>query len=85
MNILTLEEVCCLLKITHQTGRNRLSLGLPMPPNFKVGRRRLFISQTVDKWINEQAGIFDNPDEIKQSVMVNRVGRPRKSISRKIA
>lgn len=84
MNILTLEEVCCLLKITHQTGRNRLSLGLPMPPNFKVGRRRLFIAQTVDTWINEQAGIFDKPDEIKQSAMVNRVGRPRKSISRKL-
>lgn len=84
MNILTLEEVCFLLKITQQTGRNRLSLGLPMPPNFKVGRRRLFIAQTVNEWIIEQAAVFGKPAEIQQSVIVNKIGRPHKSISRKL-
>lgn len=80
MNILTLEEVCCLLKITHQTGRNRLSLGLPMPPNFRVGRRRLFIASDVIDWIKEQSGTkICNAQSALEEVAIARRGRPTKA------
>lgn len=80
MNILTLEEVCGLLKITHQTGRNRLSLGLPMPPNFRVGRRRLFIASDVIDWIKEQS-ISKNcsAQSSLEEFVVARRGRPTKA------
>jgi hypothetical protein len=79
VNILTLEEVCCLLKITHQTGRNRLSLGLPMPPNFRVGRRRLFIASDVIVWIKEQSGLkICNTQSAAEVTIVSR-GRPTKT------
>lgn len=80
MNILTLEEVCCLLKITHQTGRNRLSLGLPMPPNFRVGRRRLFIATDVIDWIKEQSGTKIRISQtVLEEVAIARRGRPTKA------
>lgn len=80
MNILTLEEVCCLLKITHQTGRNRLSLGLPMPPNFRVGRRRLFIATDVIEWIKEQseAKVCNTQSTLEEIARAQR-GRPTKA------
>lgn len=80
MNILTLEEVCDLLKITHQTGRNRLSLGLPMPPNFRVGRRRLFIATDVIGWIKEQSGTkISISQTVLEEVAIARRGRPTKA------
>lgn len=80
MNILTLEEVCALLKITHQTGRNRLSLGLPMPPNFRVGRRRLFIASDVTDWITQQSEsqIYSSQSILEEAVAIRR-GRPTKA------
>jgi len=54
-HILTLEDVCSLLKISVQTGRNRLCRGAPMPPSFRTGRRRLFLASAVDRWILQQA------------------------------
>ena len=60
MDTMTLHDVCELLRITDQTARNRLSLGLPMPPSFKVGRRRLFLASEVQKWLSGQAGIAVN-------------------------
>ncbi len=58
---MTLNDVCRILKINENTGRNRLSLGLPMPPSFRVGRCRLFLSTEVQKWLSERAGITDQP------------------------
>ena len=55
MKIFSLVEVCEQLKITTQTGRNRLSRGAPMPPSFRVGRRRLFRVDDFEKWIKELA------------------------------
>ena len=34
----------------------------------------------INSRANSTTEIFDKPDEIKQSAMVNRVGRPRKSV-----
>jgi predicted DNA-binding transcriptional regulator AlpA len=55
MQTLSLVEVCELLKITEQTGRNRLSTGRSMPPNFKIGRKRLFLVSEVENWIKEKS------------------------------
>lgn len=80
MNVWGLEEVCKSLKITIQTGRNRLSKGLPMPPSFRIGRRRLFIESEIEKWLTEQAGI-DSGNARHQETIVNNTsrGRPRKA------
>jgi predicted DNA-binding transcriptional regulator AlpA len=52
---ITLTEVSQILKISEHTARNRLSLGLPMPPSFRIGRRRLFLKREVERWLAEQA------------------------------
>jgi hypothetical protein len=80
MDVLTLNDVCKLLKITPQTGRNRLSMGMPMPPNFRVGRRRLFIATDVIDWIKEQSGakICNTRSALKVVTQVRR-GRPTKA------
>ncbi|MBS5840786.1 MAG: helix-turn-helix domain-containing protein [Pseudomonas sp.] len=57
METMTLGEVSLILKITEHTARNRLSMGLPMPPSFRVGRRRLFLTQEVERWLAQQAGV----------------------------
>lgn len=54
METMSLEDVCELLKIDVSTGRNRLSAGSPMPPSFRVGRRRLFLKDEVETWLREQ-------------------------------
>lgn len=55
METMNLKQVSQVLKISEATARNRLSLGLPMPPSFKVGRQRLFITLDFYKWIQEQS------------------------------
>lgn len=78
MDILTLDEVCTtMLKITVQTGRNRLSRGLPMPPSFRIGRRRLFVASEVDRWISEQAGVQISQEGDAPRQSTPRRGRPR--------
>ncbi|RTL47600.1 MAG: DNA-binding protein [Rhodocyclaceae bacterium] len=57
MDTMTLAEVSRLLKISEHTARNRLSLGLPMPPSFRVGRRRLFLCSEVKRWLEEKANL----------------------------
>ncbi|WP_373873642.1 helix-turn-helix domain-containing protein [Pseudomonas pseudonitroreducens] len=49
-----------ILRISEHTARNRLSMGLPMPPSFRVGRRRLFLKQEVERWLAAQAGVSGN-------------------------
>lgn len=75
MDTLSLEEVCGLLKISAQTGRNRLSRGCKMPPSFRVGRRRLFLKEEVAGWLKQQAGI--NTQESASLNQQSRRGRPR--------
>ena len=55
METMNLEEVSKALKISKATARNRLSLGLPMPPSFKVGRSRLFLTTEFYFWMAQQA------------------------------
>lgn len=76
---LTLEDVCSLLKISTQTGRNRLSRGAPMPPSFRTGRRRLFIASMVNAWILERARSQNTPHP---EIEVIRRGRPRNEAPR---
>ena len=50
----TLEEIARELHIAPATARNRLTLGLPMPPSIRVGRRRLFPVDEYENWIASQ-------------------------------
>lgn len=54
MDTLTLSDVSKILRISDHTARNRLSMGMPMPPSFRVGKRRLFVKVEVDNWLAEQ-------------------------------
>lgn len=55
METMNLDEVSKVLKISKATARNRLSLGLPMPPSFKIGRSRLFLTTEFYLWMAQQA------------------------------
>ena len=55
METMNLDEVSKVLKFTKATARNRLSQGLPMPPSFKVGRSRLFLTTEFYLWMAQQA------------------------------
>lgn len=48
---LTIEEISERLHIKVGTARNRLSRGEPMPPSIKIGRRRLFPSVELERWL----------------------------------
>ena len=48
---LTVDEMSKLLHMSPGTARNRLSRGEPMPPSIKIGRRRLFPVNELDKWL----------------------------------
>ncbi|MDR5645370.1 helix-turn-helix transcriptional regulator [Burkholderia cenocepacia] len=50
----TLEEIARELHIAPATARNRLTLGQPMPPSIRIGRRRLFPVDEFDSWIASQ-------------------------------
>ncbi|MFL9996300.1 helix-turn-helix domain-containing protein [Paraburkholderia sediminicola] len=54
MRFYTLEEIARELHIAPATARNRLTLGQPMPPSIRVGRRRLFPADEYEKWIAAQ-------------------------------
>jgi predicted DNA-binding transcriptional regulator AlpA len=54
MDTLTLSEISKMLRISDHTARNRLSMGMPMPPSFRVGKRRLFIKTEVEVWLEAQ-------------------------------
>ncbi|MFT4066751.1 helix-turn-helix transcriptional regulator [Paraburkholderia sp.] len=50
----TLEEIARELHIAPATVRNRLTLGQPMPPSIRIGRRRLFPVDGFESWIASQ-------------------------------
>ena len=54
MNTMTLRDISELLKISEQTARTRVRNGKPMPPSFKAGQRRLFLTSEVQKWLLTQ-------------------------------
>lgn len=49
--LLTITELSDVLHMDVGTIRNRLSRGEPMPPSVKIGRRRLFPIQELNKWL----------------------------------
>nr|WP_105512048.1 helix-turn-helix domain-containing protein [Paraburkholderia sp. BL21I4N1] len=63
MRFYTLEEIARELHIAPATARNRLTLGQPMPPSIRIGRRRLFPSDEYEKWIASQLTRSDDFDE----------------------
>jgi Helix-turn-helix domain len=78
IEVLTLDEVCeNVLRISAQTGRNRLSRGLPMPPSFRVGRRRLFLVADVDHWLQQTAHLADAFDVPSESISSGRLSREK--------
>lgn len=80
MQTMSLPEVCELLKITEQTGRNRLSDALPMPPSFKVGRRRLFLVAEVESWLLNKSGFNNRNLPVMENNRVSKMrGRPTKA------
>jgi predicted DNA-binding transcriptional regulator AlpA len=83
-HLITLEEVCAILRVSVGTGRNRLSRGQPMPPSFRTGRRRLFVASLVDEWIHHQATARLEPGASTPPPTVPRRGRPRAD-NRKLA
>lgn len=58
----TLEEIARELHIAPATARNRLTLGLPMPPSIRVGRRRLFPVDEYERWIASQLTHYGGSD-----------------------
>jgi hypothetical protein len=78
IEVLTLDEVCeSVLRISAQTGRNRLSRGLPMPPSFRVGRRRLFLVTDVDQWLQNTAHLAETSNVPDESVAATPVPRAK--------
>lgn len=78
MKVINLDEVCVILQISPQTGRNRISLGEPMPPSFKVGRRRLFFQEEVNRWLVQLAKA-ESTCVVSAPLVVKRgPGRPSK-------
>jgi hypothetical protein len=54
MDTLTLSEISKMLRISDHTARNRLCMGMPMPPSFRVGKRHLFMKTEVEMWLEAQ-------------------------------
>lgn len=43
-------------------------MGMPMPPSFRVGKRRLFIKSEVQKWLDAQTtGSLQSVTETQKS------------------
>ncbi len=59
MQFYTLEEIARELHIAPATARNRLTLGQPMPPSIRLGRRRLFPVKEYEQWIAAQMEACD--------------------------
>jgi hypothetical protein len=94
-DVLTVEDIAAVLKVSPGGLRNRISRGLDVPPSFRAGRRRLFLAASFDQWLLDQASVSDpyavaasNASELRSNQrttgsppMPNR-GRPRQGWSR---
>lgn len=86
MRILTITEVSRLLQYSEQTVKNRLSRRLPLPPSFRVGKKRLWVESEVHEWIASlprdcpmEAALTGDirPAERIETAVKRRRGRPR--------
>jgi excisionase family DNA binding protein len=53
---LDIQDVARVLRISVRTAKNRIAGGLPMPPHFVVGRKRLFLRDQVEAWLRQLPG-----------------------------
>ena len=81
METLDIWQISRVLRVSVKTVRNRLSVGLPMPPSFVVGRQRLFLQDQVEAWLRSQPGAVLDLDPQSMSSVRRRPGRPRKTES----
>jgi len=79
MEILGIDAVARALQVSPKTIRNRLSSGLPMPPSFVVGRKRLFLPDQFAAWLRSQPGaVLEGESGMSATSPRNRRrGRPR--------
>lgn len=75
MNLLTKEEAAAKLKASKRTIENWSAQGV-MPPPIYIGRRALWVEETLVAWLRQKAGLFPLPAE--EALMPQR-GRPRKT------
>jgi hypothetical protein len=82
MEILGIDAVARALQVSPKTIRNRLSSGLPMPPSFVVGRKRLFLPDQFAAWLRSQPGaVLDGESGMSTTSPRNRRrGRPRQEV-----
>ena len=75
MNLLTKEETAAKLKSSKRTIENWSANGL-LPPPIYIGRRALWVEETLVAWLRQKAGLLPLPGE--ESLKPKR-GRPRKT------
>ena len=73
MNLLTKEETAAKLKASKRTIENWTAQGL-LPPPIYIGRRALWVEETLVAWLRQKAGLLPVPGE--KSIRSKR-GRPR--------
>lgn len=77
MDTLTLSEISKMLRISDHTARNRLCMGMPMPPSFRVGKRRLFMKTEVEMWLEAQKTGSLPPAPVMQKTVADPVASVR--------
>lgn len=75
MNLLTKEETAAKLKASKRTIENWSAQGV-IPPPIYIGRRALWVEETLVAWLRQKAGLLPLPGE--ESLSPKR-GRPRKT------
>jgi hypothetical protein len=82
METMGIEAVARALQVSPKTIRNRLNSGLPMPPSFMVGRKRLFLPDQFSAWLRSQPGAVlecQSGAPAAPTPLPRRRGRPRQS------
>lgn len=67
MDTMTLPQISALLKISVSTARTRVRVGKPMPPSFRAGQRRLFLTSEVQKWLIAQTSGTSGKDQSERA------------------
>jgi excisionase family DNA binding protein len=73
MNLLTKQETATKLKASKRTVEHWVAQGL-MPQPMYIGRRALWIEETINAWLRQKAGL--RPLQVEEPTKSKR-GRPR--------
>lgn len=57
-DVMTVEDVSVVLRITKSRVQSRISEGLDMPRSFRVGRQRLFLRRDFEDWLLARANAY---------------------------